>query len=175
MTAHHTPDCATCGDNGAVGNILDTVPCPDCTAPRTMMEEVLRSHIPEMPRAMPRKTLHDGYEESDRDWVEDNILALRWFIEHHQQIRNALALTQSAVKTLHSMGFAYGGSELWRPPLGRLRPECADWAVVPVEATPQMITAADSVSEDGYDAMLKAMIAVAPKPALLRLVKREGA
>lgn len=26
------PDCATCNDEGAVGNILDTVPCPDCAA-----------------------------------------------------------------------------------------------------------------------------------------------
>lgn len=26
------PECATCNDEGAVGNILDTVPCPDCAA-----------------------------------------------------------------------------------------------------------------------------------------------
>lgn len=26
------PDCATCNGEGAVGNILDTVPCPDCAA-----------------------------------------------------------------------------------------------------------------------------------------------
>lgn len=26
------PDCSTCNDEGAVGNILDTVPCPDCAA-----------------------------------------------------------------------------------------------------------------------------------------------
>ena len=27
------PDCSTCNDNGAVGNVLTAEPCPDCTVP----------------------------------------------------------------------------------------------------------------------------------------------
>lgn len=37
------PDCATCNDEGAVGNVLDTVPCPDCAAaPPAERDEQLR-------------------------------------------------------------------------------------------------------------------------------------
>lgn len=37
------------------------------------------------------------------------------------------------------------------------------WAMVPVNATRAMIDAAARVEEDGYDAMLKAMLAAAPQ------------
>lgn len=38
------------------------------------------------------------------------------------------------------------------------------YAVVPVDASRRMIDSAERVDEDGYDAMLKAMIEAAPPP-----------
>lgn len=35
---HRNPNCITCNDHGAVGNILTAEPCPDCTPPQALAD-----------------------------------------------------------------------------------------------------------------------------------------
>ncbi|MDV2861825.1 DUF551 domain-containing protein [Phytobacter ursingii] len=75
-----------------------------------------------------------------------------------QQLRERIAHeVNSAIKpgTLTNEGTIQSGNS------GRVP---AGYVLVPVDATRAMIDAARSVEEDGYDAMHKAMIAVAPQP-----------
>ncbi|VFR96445.1 phage-related hypothetical protein [plant metagenome] len=63
------PKCLTCGDNGALGNILDTVPCPDCTPPAALDQQAVRdaviANLLELARIVDRAV--DDWGESHAD------------------------------------------------------------------------------------------------------------
>jgi len=70
------PDCATCNDEGAVGNVLDTVPCPDCAAAPPVERderEAFEKHYASM-----NDGFVPGFYEGEYDWDDAQPCWLTW-------------------------------------------------------------------------------------------------
>lgn len=72
-----TPECLTCSDHGAVGNILTAEPCPDCTrlnaqpAPATQQAGDAAENVPAVEREQERIAFKDAHRHLELYEVPD--------------------------------------------------------------------------------------------------------
>jgi hypothetical protein len=63
---------------------------------RNLKAQAREAVLPPMPPIEPRRPLDyeypdpDGYMESDRDWSENNMDAVIWFLENYEAVRAAI-------------------------------------------------------------------------------------
>lgn len=93
------PSCLTCNDQGAVGNILNAEPCPDCTAP-----------------ASPLSTVEQGDAQNEHATVNLQPVAAAFFTEKgevaYTGIYDRTLRALEAVKTTR-MGISAGSIDLY--------------------------------------------------------------